>query len=235
MGILIIVEAPQRKLERTPWTTRAECPHHGEPEGPVCRIEVDAPWDAALDGIEAIEREVFYWLHEARRDRAQRSENSCPRPPPLRFAIRCREPPPLPLDSLALAPPPPDCRTIDAQPRAKRSIKRKTEDHLPDFHQLYYILNPETSGRPRGSAKAVKPGAISPMAGAPPNRPGNPGLQFRAEFRRPRRRRAHASPALRSHSGSASGPCISSACWRSAFPFLSTISSCRRCCRFSSA
>jgi tRNA-Thr(GGU) m(6)t(6)A37 methyltransferase TsaA len=59
---------------RTPWATRAECPHHGEPEGPVCRIEVDAPWDQALDGIEAIERlEVFYWLHEARRDLVRQS------------------------------------------------------------------------------------------------------------------------------------------------------------------
>ncbi len=59
---------------RTPWATRAECPHHAEPERPVCRIEVDAPWDAALDGIEAIERlEVFYWLHDARRDLVRQS------------------------------------------------------------------------------------------------------------------------------------------------------------------
>ena len=61
-------------LIRTPWATRAECPHHGAPEGPVCRIEVDVPWDAALDGIEAIERlEVFYWLHQARRDLVRQS------------------------------------------------------------------------------------------------------------------------------------------------------------------
>ena len=59
---------------RTPWPTRAECPHHGRPDGPLCRIEVSAPWDAALDGIEAFERlEVFYWLHEARRDLVRQS------------------------------------------------------------------------------------------------------------------------------------------------------------------
>ena len=59
---------------RTPWATRAQCPHHGDPEGPLCRVEVNAPWDAALDGIEAIERlEVFYWLHEARRDLVRQS------------------------------------------------------------------------------------------------------------------------------------------------------------------
>jgi tRNA (adenine37-N6)-methyltransferase len=59
---------------RTPWPTRAECPHHGRPDGPLCRIEVCGPWDAALDGIEAFERlEVFYWLHEARRDLVRQS------------------------------------------------------------------------------------------------------------------------------------------------------------------
>ncbi len=46
---------------RTPWSTRAECPHYGVPDGPVCRIEVGEPWVAALDGIEAFERiEVLY-------------------------------------------------------------------------------------------------------------------------------------------------------------------------------
>ena len=38
---------------RTPWSTRAGCPHHGYPDGPVCRIEVHKPWDSALEGIEA--------------------------------------------------------------------------------------------------------------------------------------------------------------------------------------
>ena len=59
---------------RTPWPTRADCPHHGRADGPLCRIEVDPPWDAALEGIEAIERlEVFYWLHQARRDLVRQS------------------------------------------------------------------------------------------------------------------------------------------------------------------
>ena len=59
---------------RTPWSTRAECPHYGVPDGPVCRIEVGEPWVAALDGIEAFERiEVLYWLHQARRDLVRQS------------------------------------------------------------------------------------------------------------------------------------------------------------------
>jgi tRNA (adenine37-N6)-methyltransferase len=59
---------------RTPWPTRAECPHHGRPDGPVCRIQVEEPWDSALEGIEVFERlEVFYWLHEARRDLVRQS------------------------------------------------------------------------------------------------------------------------------------------------------------------
>jgi tRNA-Thr(GGU) m(6)t(6)A37 methyltransferase TsaA len=59
---------------RTPWATRADCPHYGSPDGPLCRIEVGEPWSAALDGVEALERlEVFYWLHLARRDLVRQS------------------------------------------------------------------------------------------------------------------------------------------------------------------
>lgn len=59
---------------RTPWASRAECPHYGRPEGPVCRIEVSEPWVAALEGIEAFEQiEVLYWLHQARRDLIRQS------------------------------------------------------------------------------------------------------------------------------------------------------------------
>jgi tRNA (adenine37-N6)-methyltransferase len=59
---------------RTPWASREECPHYGSPDGPVCRIEVSAPWDIGLDGIEAVERiEVFYWLHLSRRDLVRQS------------------------------------------------------------------------------------------------------------------------------------------------------------------
>ena len=54
---------------RTPFATRAECPHRGSPEGPVCRIEIEAPWRPALRGIEPGARlEVLYWMHLARRD-----------------------------------------------------------------------------------------------------------------------------------------------------------------------
>jgi len=59
---------------RTPWTSRADCPRQGRPDGPLCRIEVAEPWVPGLDGIEAYERiEVLYWLHEARRDLVRQS------------------------------------------------------------------------------------------------------------------------------------------------------------------
>ena len=54
---------------RTPWTTREACPRQGAPDGPECRLVLEAPWDAALDGIEAFATlEVLYWLHRSRRD-----------------------------------------------------------------------------------------------------------------------------------------------------------------------
>lgn len=54
---------------RTPWTSRLMCPRQGRADGPVCRIELFAPWDQALRGIERFERlEVLYWLHRSRRD-----------------------------------------------------------------------------------------------------------------------------------------------------------------------
>jgi tRNA-Thr(GGU) m(6)t(6)A37 methyltransferase TsaA len=53
----------------TPWTERGQTPRQGNPDGPVCRIEVFDPWVPALDGLERSERiEVIYWLHLARRD-----------------------------------------------------------------------------------------------------------------------------------------------------------------------
>jgi len=61
---------------RTPWATREDCPRQGSPEGPECRIEVFAPWDAALDGIERYERiEALYWLHRSRRDLLRQNPN----------------------------------------------------------------------------------------------------------------------------------------------------------------
>ena len=59
---------------RTPWTDRLQCPRQGRADGPICRIEVDALWQRALDGIEQFERiEVLYWLDQSRRDLVQQS------------------------------------------------------------------------------------------------------------------------------------------------------------------
>ena len=61
----------------TPWRERTECPRQGKPDGPICRIEVFEPWDAALEGIEAFDRiEVLYWLHLSRRDLVRQSPKS---------------------------------------------------------------------------------------------------------------------------------------------------------------
>lgn len=62
---------------RTPWTDRLTCPRQGRPDGPTCRIEVFAPWDAGLDSIAEFERlEILYWLHESRRDLVMQSPRS---------------------------------------------------------------------------------------------------------------------------------------------------------------
>jgi tRNA (adenine37-N6)-methyltransferase len=59
---------------RTPWTSRLDCPRQGRPDGPTCRLELSAPWQLGLGGIETFERlEVLYWLHESRRDLARQS------------------------------------------------------------------------------------------------------------------------------------------------------------------
>ena len=53
----------------TPWARREDCPRQGREDGPDCRIELFAPWDAALEGIGQVARlEVLYWLDRARRD-----------------------------------------------------------------------------------------------------------------------------------------------------------------------
>jgi tRNA-Thr(GGU) m(6)t(6)A37 methyltransferase TsaA len=53
----------------TPWTSRLVTPRQGRADGPVCRIELFAPWVPALQGLERFERvEVLYWLHLSRRD-----------------------------------------------------------------------------------------------------------------------------------------------------------------------
>ncbi|RYE95979.1 MAG: tRNA (N6-threonylcarbamoyladenosine(37)-N6)-methyltransferase TrmO [Oxalobacteraceae bacterium] len=54
---------------RTPWTSRMETPRQGRVDGPICRLEIFQPWDAALDGLAQYEHvEVLYWLHLSRRD-----------------------------------------------------------------------------------------------------------------------------------------------------------------------
>ncbi len=59
---------------RTPFATRDDCPRRGGADGPVCRIEIDAPWRPALKGLERYTRaEVLYWMHLARRDLVQQS------------------------------------------------------------------------------------------------------------------------------------------------------------------
>jgi tRNA-Thr(GGU) m(6)t(6)A37 methyltransferase TsaA len=54
---------------RTPWRERSHCPKRGDLAGPECAIEVFAPWQEALTGIERHRfLEVLYWMHRARRD-----------------------------------------------------------------------------------------------------------------------------------------------------------------------
>lgn len=62
---------------RTPFATRADCPRQGDPDGPICRIEVDPLWARALHGIEDYASiEVFYWLDRSRRDLVLQSPRS---------------------------------------------------------------------------------------------------------------------------------------------------------------
>ena len=62
---------------RTPWTDRSDCPRQGRRDGPVCRLELFAPWDEALDGLDRYESvEVLYWLDRSRRDLLRQSPKS---------------------------------------------------------------------------------------------------------------------------------------------------------------
>ncbi len=61
----------------TPWAKRDACPKRGDPDGPDCRIVVDAIWAEALEGIERHEHlQVLYWMHLARRDLARQRPRS---------------------------------------------------------------------------------------------------------------------------------------------------------------
>jgi len=54
---------------RTPWRSRKECPRKGDLDGPVCTIEIAAPWREALQGVSGhTHLQILYWMHEARRD-----------------------------------------------------------------------------------------------------------------------------------------------------------------------
>ena len=54
---------------RTPFATREQCPRQGSADGPECRVEVDAAWQAGLNGLTSYRQvELLYWLHQSRRD-----------------------------------------------------------------------------------------------------------------------------------------------------------------------
>ena len=63
---------------RTPWTTRRDCPRQGDHVGgPVCRIDIDRPWRAALRGLDRHSHlQILYWMHRARRDLVLQSPRS---------------------------------------------------------------------------------------------------------------------------------------------------------------
>ena len=63
---------------QTPWTKRSDCPKQGDAEnGPICRVEIDPPWQQALDGIERHQNfQILYWMDQARRDIVQQSPRS---------------------------------------------------------------------------------------------------------------------------------------------------------------
>ena len=62
----------------TPWSNSSDCPKQGDPDsGPVCRIEIDPPWQQALDGIDNHRQfQILYWLDKARRDVVRQSPRS---------------------------------------------------------------------------------------------------------------------------------------------------------------
>lgn len=62
----------------TPWEKRSDCPRRGDREnGPICRIEIAPPWQAALDGIDPQQDlQILYWMDQARRDLVHQSPRS---------------------------------------------------------------------------------------------------------------------------------------------------------------
>ena len=113
---------------RTPWTTREDCPRQGQPDGPECRLLVEAPWDAALDGIEAYDTlDVLYWLNRARRDLVLQTPAQAEGPRgtfALRSPVR-----PNPIGTRPRPPRPPRGR------RARRPRPRLPRRHAAPRHQ----------------------------------------------------------------------------------------------------
>ncbi len=73
----------------TPWATRDLCPRQGKPDGPLCRVEVFAPWLPALDGVEAFAQlEILYWLDRAAMARRMAPSRYARRYGPIRSACR---------------------------------------------------------------------------------------------------------------------------------------------------
>ena len=62
----------------TPWSGSRDCPRQGDHEnGPVCRIQVNESWRAALKGLEGHSHaQILYWMHLARRDLVLQSPRS---------------------------------------------------------------------------------------------------------------------------------------------------------------
>ncbi len=60
---------------RTPWKERRDCPRQGDHvNGPLCRVELDAPWRPGLKGVgQHGHLQILYWMHLARRDLVEQS------------------------------------------------------------------------------------------------------------------------------------------------------------------
>ena len=88
---------------RTPFVTRADCPRQGRDDGPECRVELQSPWGAGLQGIERYARvEILYWLDRSRRDLVVQSPRSDGRTTGT-FALRSPvRPNPIGLSNVAL-------------------------------------------------------------------------------------------------------------------------------------
>jgi tRNA (adenine37-N6)-methyltransferase len=65
---------------RTPWRQRRDCPRQGDAvAGPICRIEIFAPWQKALAGLGRHGHlDILYWMDQARRDVVQQTPRHAP-------------------------------------------------------------------------------------------------------------------------------------------------------------